>query len=75
MIAAAPEFLALGRNRSAGYIFSDAGYDVWLGNARGNTYSKRHKSLSPNDPRFWEFSVSDSQLKTLILLKLSLKVL
>lgn len=56
MTSAAPAFLTFGRNQSAAYKFSDAGYDVWIANARGNTYSKRHMTLSPADPRFWEFS-------------------
>ncbi|XP_061386644.1 lipase 3-like [Musca vetustissima] len=38
------------------YDLVDSGYDVWLGNARGNTYGKRHVSLSPDDPKFWRFS-------------------
>lgn len=27
-----------------------------MGNARGNTYSRRHVTLKPSDPKFWEFS-------------------
>lgn len=56
MTSAAPAFLVLGRNRSIAYVFSDAGYDVWIGNARGSMFSKQHITLTPHDPRFWEFS-------------------
>jgi len=37
------------------FVLSDAGYDVWLGNARGNVYSKRHAWLSTRDRMFWNF--------------------
>lgn len=40
----------------AGYILSDAGYDVWMGNSRGNTYSKAHVNVSTYYSKYWEFS-------------------
>lgn len=35
---------------------SDNGYDVWLGNARGNRHSSSHATLYPESKRFWSFS-------------------
>ena len=42
-------------HNSIGYLLSDAGYDVWLGNYRGNTYSKSHCNLTADDEAFWKF--------------------
>lgn len=35
---------------------ADNCYDVWLPNARGNYYSRRHIKLKPSDRAFWNFS-------------------
>jgi hypothetical protein len=38
------------------YLLAEAGYDVWMGNTRGNTYGRRHMRLNPEQPEFWNFS-------------------
>nr|CAD7415932.1 unnamed protein product [Timema poppensis] len=47
-------------NLSQAFILADAGYDVWLGNTRGSTYSKEHVSLQSTDNEFWDFSWHES---------------
>ncbi|KAJ8962629.1 hypothetical protein NQ318_001022 [Aromia moschata] len=44
------------RGRSSGFFLADQGYDVWLGNARGSTYSKGHVSLPMWSSQYWNFS-------------------
>ena len=43
-------------HQSAGFVLADAGFDVWLGNMRGNVYSKQHISKPVSNPDFWKFS-------------------
>ncbi len=43
-------------DQSPAFILSRAGYDVWLGNSRGNKYSKRHIKLDTESEEFWDFS-------------------
>ncbi|KAL4157795.1 hypothetical protein PRNP1_003622 [Phytophthora ramorum] len=47
------------RNQSLAFVLADAGYDVWLGNNRGNTYSTGHVKYTTDDDAFWDFSWED----------------
>ena len=42
-----------------GFALAKAGFDVWLGNFRGNRYALEHETLSPDDNAFWDFSLDD----------------
>ncbi|XP_028409163.1 gastric triacylglycerol lipase-like [Dendronephthya gigantea] len=44
---------------SLAYILADNGFDVWLGNSRGNRYARRNTHLSPECLKFWKWSFDD----------------
>ncbi|EFN89852.1 lipase 3 [Harpegnathos saltator] len=56
LLGSSADWVISGKGKGLAYILADQGYDVWMGNFRGNTYSKAHVTLSPFDSRFWNFS-------------------
>ncbi|XP_014213302.1 lipase 3-like [Copidosoma floridanum] len=56
LLGCAEEWLIAGAGKSLPHILNYQGYDVWLGNIRGSTLSRKHQTLSTSDPQFWNFT-------------------
>nr|XP_032523030.1 lipase 3-like [Danaus plexippus plexippus] len=56
LLGSSADWIMAGPEKGLGYILSDAGYDVWLANVRGNTYSRAHITLKPDSFEFWNFT-------------------
>eukprot|EP00004_Rigifila_ramosa_P015530 TRINITY_DN3611_c0_g1_i1.p1 TRINITY_DN3611_c0_g1~~TRINITY_DN3611_c0_g1_i1.p1 ORF type:complete len:439 (-),score=98.07 TRINITY_DN3611_c0_g1_i1:73-1359(-) len=44
-------------DQSLGFTLLESGFDVWLGNTRGNIHSQHHTSLSPTTEHFWQYDL------------------
>nr|XP_023025886.1 lipase 3-like [Leptinotarsa decemlineata] len=57
LLASSTDWVIAGPGKGLGYILADEGYDVWLGNARGNFFSRNHTTMNPDkESEFWDFS-------------------
>lgn len=45
-----------GPEKALAFNLVDQGYDVWLGNSRGNPYGLHHATMSPKEKKYWRFS-------------------
>lgn len=56
LLGSSADWIIPGPEKGLAYILSDAGYDVWLANVRGNTYSRAHTTLNADTFAFWNFT-------------------
>lgn len=43
--------------KAPAFMLANKGYDIWLGNSRGNKHSRKHVKYNPDkDKQFWEFT-------------------
>ncbi|GMM53648.1 sterol esterase [Maudiozyma humilis] len=47
------------RGKNLPFVLHDMGYDVWMGNNRGNKYSTAHLYYPPKSNKFWDFSIDE----------------
>lgn len=56
LLSSSADWVLLGPQKALAYVLCDCGFDVWLANVRGNTYSQCHKQYTTRDREFWDFS-------------------
>lgn len=56
LLGSTEDFMAFKNEKSLAASLANYGYDIWLGNNRGNTLSREHQHLDPNtNTTFWNF--------------------
>ena len=56
-------WLANDADKTPAFVLAELGYDVWLGNNRGNRFAKGHKTLNVSEQAYWEFNFVDMGMK------------
>lgn len=49
------EYLVNTPETAPALVLANLGYDVWLGNNRGNRYSHEHMTLNVHKKEYWNF--------------------
>merc|ERR1711892_145178 len=56
LLSSSADWVVTGPGKALAFLLSDQGYDVWMGNYRGNTYSKQHVNPTIDKKTYWSFS-------------------
>jgi gastric triacylglycerol lipase len=57
LIDSSDTWLTNDEDKAPGFMLANKGYDVWLGNSRGNKHSRNHTTYNPDkNKEFWEFT-------------------
>ena len=57
LLSSSDAFIINDENRALGFVLANRGYDVWLGNNRGNKHGRNHLQLSSKSSNaFWNFT-------------------
>jgi len=60
LLSSSEGFLLNSEDQSLAFVLYHLGYDVWLGNVRGNKFSRNHLHLDPGkDAKFWKWSFDE----------------
>ena len=61
MLDSADSWIVNYAEKAPAFIAARAGYDVWLGNLRGNKYSNEHEFLDIREDaqKFFDFSINE----------------
>jgi pimeloyl-ACP methyl ester carboxylesterase len=75
LLGAGSDWALNGPGYSLAFVLADAGYDVFLGNVRANTYSRNHTRLDPSSAAFWAFTwdeIASEDLPAMLSMELEL---
>ncbi|KAL0123903.1 hypothetical protein PUN28_006026 [Cardiocondyla obscurior] len=65
ILASSESWVLYGPNKDLAFLLADQGYDVWVGNMRGNNYCRSHTNMTIYDPKFWQYSFHEVGTKDL----------
>ena len=59
LLSSSDSFVTNDEDKALAFVLANRGYDVWLGNNRGNKYAKGHVQYSTEDKAFWDFTFDE----------------